>query len=94
MAKRKEFTEEQKTARAQLIKDKYGRLVCECCEKGKQFSSLEGHHRNGDETDNSDKNLVLVCVPCHFHCCHDCDWVNYGKFPRTCKLGRCKCGDS
>jgi len=58
-------TNEEKRQRQKLIKI-YG--ACQICGSKE---NLEMHHFNGDHSDNSDKNTILVCRKCHHSKMHD-----------------------
>ena len=51
-----------------LLKEHIKEPVCECCGNSEWMGNpipLELHHKNGDRTDHTLSNLMLLCPNCH-----------------------------
>ncbi len=47
------------------VKKKHGRLVCEKCKSKPRGVTLQYHHKNMKNYDNTSSNIMLVCPNCH-----------------------------
>jgi hypothetical protein len=64
--------------RTRLAIEKTG--MCGCC--GGRFRSTQLHHFAG----RGEERGKEMCGPCHFHCGHGGDWLNFPINPRYCRL--------
>jgi hypothetical protein len=53
---------------------------CQCCASPRY--EMQRHHTRG-RSNLSD--FLDVCLDCHLECCHDGDFRNLGRKPRTCR---------
>lgn len=56
---------------------------CEICGASKRM--LHVHHKDGNGLNNSDENLITLCVPCHRRS-HSPNYTDMGRKRKSCKL--------
>lgn len=78
MGSRKGFTKEQEAAALQRQK-----WICPCCRRSLKRLDHDAHHRDGDHSNNSSRNLVMVCERCHHLCYHDQQGIS--RKPTNCR---------
>lgn len=66
---------EWRAKREELFKKREG--TCEYCGRTLDFSSGKWrlHHKDNDRSHNSDDNLEILCIPCHFDKHPDLTWA-------------------